>query len=95
MRLVAKHAQVGYQTPSQRPGCRNCAHVFETCVPYVAPRWMCDQHGIEVTSGGICPDHKLQRLQDESQLAFLARQRDLLESLSADLHRPQVGEIHP
>ena len=56
---------------------------------------MCDQHGIEVTSGGICPDHKLQRLQDESQLAFLARQRDLLESLSADLHRPQVGEIHP
>jgi len=81
MRLVAKHAQVGYQVPGERPGCRNCAHIAETCVPYVAPRWVCDLHGFEVTSGGICPSHKLQRQANESQLAFLVRQRDLLESL--------------
>ena len=99
MRLVAKHAQVGYQTPSQRPGCRNCAYCdeyrSESGVYYSTPSYRCSKHDLEVTSGGICPDHRLQRRQDESQLAFLARQRDLLESLSADLHCPQVGEIRP
>lgn len=96
MRLVAKHAHVGYQTPGDRPGCRNCAH-FEQVrhdSPLIAPRQACLKHYLEVTSGGICNDHKLQRRHDESQLAFLARQRDLLELHALDLQRlPQHGEV--
>lgn len=57
MRLVAMHAAVGYQTPGQRSGCRSCKHIAEICVPYCAPRWQCDLHHLEVTSGGICPDY--------------------------------------
>ncbi|MDA8445293.1 hypothetical protein [Paracidovorax valerianellae] len=104
MRLVAKHAQVGYQTPGDRPGCRNCAH-FEVTrhdSPVIAPRTACTLHDLEVTSGGICNSHKLQRKANESQLAFLARQRDLLVSLSDDAvtataeakrrFAPQAGE---
>lgn len=84
MRLVAKHAQVGYQTPGDRPGCRNCAHInrIET-----TGFTLCLEHGFEVTSGGICNSHKLQRKAGEAQLAFLARQRDLLEH--------QVQELKP
>lgn len=84
MRLVAKHAQVGYQTPGTRPGCRNCAH-FEQVrhdSPVIAPRQACLKHEFEVTSGGICDDHKLHRRHDDSQLSFVARQRDLLEQFS-------------
>lgn len=100
MRLVAKHAEVGYQTPGERPGCRNCAH-FEVTrhdSPVIAPRTACTRHSLEVTSGGICRDHKLQRRQDEGQLAFLARQRDLLEQQTVELadnrRIPSVGEMH-
>lgn len=81
MRLVAKHAQVGYQTPGERPGCRNCAH-FEQVrhdSPLIAPRQACTKHDIEVTSGGICPSHKMQRMAREAEIAFLQRQRSLLE----------------
>jgi len=87
MRLVAKHAQVGYQTPGDRPGCRNCAH-FEVTrhdSPVIAPRTACTLHDLEVTSGGICSSHKLQRKAGEAELAFLARQRNLLEHQAADL----------
>jgi len=85
MRLVAKHAQVGYQTPGDRPGCRNCAH-FEVTrhdSPVIAPRTACTLHDLEVTSGGICSSHKLQRKAGEAELAFLARQRNLLEHQAA------------
>ncbi|GKS89097.1 hypothetical protein [Acidovorax sp. SUPP2539] len=80
MRLVAKHAQVGYQTPGDRPGCRNCAHfeVVRHDSPVIAPRTACTLHDLEVTSGGICPDHKPMVVANQAQLAFLARQRDLL-----------------
>lgn len=93
MRLVAKHAQVGYQTPGERPGCRNCAH-FEVTrhdSPVIAPRTACTLHDLEVTSGGICNSHKLQRKAGESQLAFLARQRDLLEVQAVELGGAQLG----
>lgn len=104
MRLVAKHAQVGYQTPGDRPGCRNCAH-FEQVrhdSPIIAPRQACTKHGLEVTSGGICHDHQLQRRPGEAELIFLARQRDLLENQAQDLRPrlvdsrvfPQVGEMY-
>ncbi|ABM32964.1 hypothetical protein QRO08_09900 [Paracidovorax citrulli] len=104
MRLVAKHHQVGYQTPGERPGCRNCAH-FEVTrhdSPIIAPRTACTLHQLEVTSGGICNSHKLQRKPGEAQLAFLARQRDLLESQAQDLEPrlvddrvfPAVGEMY-
>lgn len=104
MRLVSRHAQVGYQTPGDRPGCRNCAH-FEQVrhdSPVIAPRQACTKHDLEVTSGGICHDHKLQRRADEGQLVFLARQRDLLETQQQDTRPrlvdtrvfPQVGEIY-
>lgn len=95
MRLVAKHAQVGYQTPGQRPGCRNCKH-FEQVrhdSPLMTPRQACLKHDLEVTSGGICKDHHVKRQADESQLSFLSRQRDLLQNLVVDLYKfPQAGE---
>jgi hypothetical protein len=104
MRLVAKHAQVGYQTPGERPGCRNCAHfeVVRHDSPVIAPRTACTLHDLEVTSGGICNSHKLQRKPGEAQLAFLARQRDLLENQAQELQPrlvdarvfPKVGELY-
>ncbi len=92
MRLVAKHAQVGYQTPGDRPGCRNCAHFDQLQRQSVAGfAQICSKHAIEVTSGGICNSHKLQRKPGEAQLAFLARQRDLLEDRSAELEGVSLG----
>lgn len=103
MRLVAKHAQVGYQTPGERPGCRNCAH-FDHLQRQSSSgtAQICSLHELEVTSGGICNSHKLQRKAGEAQLAFLARQRDLLEHQAQELQPrlvdarvfPQVGEMH-
>lgn len=54
MRLVKKHAEVGYQTPGQRPGCRNCRYTPAACNKRTDALY-CSHHGIEVTSGGICP----------------------------------------
>lgn len=59
MRLIAKHQEVGYITPQQRPSCRNCGHCGAGeenglgQVFYIA----CRKHGIEVRAGGICNDH--------------------------------------
>lgn len=92
MRLVAKHAQVGYQTPGDRPGCRNCAH-FEVTrhdSPVIAPRTACWLHDLEVTSGGICQSHELALKPGEAQLSFLARQRDLLVSDDAVAATPEA-----
>ncbi|MBH1740244.1 hypothetical protein [Stenotrophomonas maltophilia] len=61
MRLVAKHRQVGYQVPSQRDGCRNCVRLTvlgEENGLGIAMRQGCAKHGIEITSGGICPDFR-------------------------------------
>lgn len=87
MRLVAKHTQVGYQTPGQRPGCRNCAH-FEVTrhdSPVIAPRTACTLHDLEVTSGGICADHKAAHQTDQAAAAFRARQLHFFA--------PHVGEF--
>lgn len=92
MRLVAKHAQVGYQTPGDRPGCRNCAH-FEQVrhdSPIIAPRQACLKHGFEVTSGAICNDHKLRRLPGEHAVAYGWRQFQLN---LAEKSAPQHGEV--
>lgn len=104
MRLVAKHSQVGYQTPGDRPGCRNCSHfdIVRHDSPVIAPRTACTLHDLEVTSGGICNSHKLQRKPGEAQLEFLARQRDLLEHQAQELQPrlvdarvfPKVGELY-
>ncbi|AVS62573.1 hypothetical protein C8241_13505 [Paracidovorax avenae] len=96
MRLVAKHHQVGYQTPGERPGCRNCAH-FEVTrhdSPIIAPRTACTLHHLEVTSGGICHDHKLQRTPSEAEAAYRARQLELVCARSDELLSfvPQAGE---
>lgn len=95
MRLVAKHAHVGYQTPGDRPGCRNCAY-FEVTrhdSPVIAPRTACRLHDLEVTSGGICNSHKVKRRPVEAELAFLARQRDLLEPHTREVYQvPQRRE---
>jgi len=93
MRLVQKHAQVGYQTPGQRPGCRNCQWFEEVRhdSPVIGPRQACLKHSLEVTSGGICNDHRLKRRADESQLAFQRRQLDLLAHLVAE-QSPQLRE---
>jgi hypothetical protein len=96
MRLVAKHAQVGYQTPGERPGCRNCAH-FEQVrhdSPIIAPRQACTKHDIEVTSGGICHDHKLQRQVGQAEVDYRARQLELSCSRLDELQSfiPQDGE---
>lgn len=94
MRLVAKHHQVGYQTPGERPGCRNCAHCTQPALAYVAPRSYCGKHGLEVTSGGICHDHKLQRTPSEAETAYRARQLELVCARSDELLSfvPQAGE---
>lgn len=85
MRLVAKHAQVGYQTPGQRPGCRNCTH----CDLYRpdgvrcsdAPSYRCVEHDLEVTSGGICPDH-----------VWLGYRNGPPDDRTLPLEFPQLGE---
>jgi len=99
MRLVKKHAEVRYQTPAQRPGCRNCRHCDDfrpdNGAVYVAPTYRCLKHFIEITSGGFCPDHSPYRRHDESGLAFQRRQLDLLASLGAEIDAgksPQVSE---
>ena len=93
MRLVAKHAQVGYQTPGDRPGCRNCAHfeVVRHDSPVIAPSTACTLHDLEVTSGGICPDHRLQRRKGEAELDFYSRQLQLLELRAV----PSIRERRP
>ena len=100
MRLVQKHAEVGYQTPGQRPGCRNCAHAEdyrpESGVCYNAPRLTCTKHALEITSGGICHDHQLQRQVSEAEQAYRDRQLTLnctrLDELLS--FAPQHGECH-
>lgn len=89
MRLVAKHAQVGYLVPGDRPGCRNCQHFDQVKhdSPIIGPRQACARHDIEVTSGGICNDYRPKRQAGESQLAYLAKQRDQLELQLADQAR--------
>ncbi len=95
MRKVAKHDQVGYQSPADRPGCRNCKHFAITRhdSPVIPNRSGCLKHGLEVTSGGICNDHSLQRKPGQSELDFLSRQRDLLQAqLDKPAPAPQVRE---
>lgn len=97
MRLVAKHAQVGYQTPGDRPGCRNCAH-FEQVrhdSPIIAPRQACLKHGFEVTSGGICLDHHLRRQVGEFEQAYRARRVEMVGAWLDELESfiPQHGEV--
>lgn len=95
MRLVAKHAQVGYQTPGDRPGCRNCSQFVqgrrESSIATSAVT-LCLKHGLEITSGGICPDHTFQRHAGESELAFLARQCDLLDAFDRVEY---IGQVVP
>lgn len=93
MRLVAKHSEVGYQTPGERPGCRNCTHfeVVRHDSPVIAPRTACTKHGLEVTSGGICNDHRLQRKPSEHVVAHGWRQFQL--DLAKRFPAPQHGEM--
>lgn len=93
MRLVSKHSQVGYQTPGDRPGCRNCKHFDQVRhdSPVMAPRQACLKHELEVTSGGICNDYKPD---GKTRLDGRPVQRDLLENIVVDLLRvPQGGEM--
>jgi hypothetical protein len=58
MRLVAKHAQVGYLKPGQRPGCRNCKHMIDW-IPEAGGGYsfggkLCQKHYIECSPGAIC-----------------------------------------
>lgn len=76
MRLVQKHNHVGYLMPGERPGCRNCMHCdFRKGVAY-----RCEEHGLEVTAGGICPDF--------AQLGY----RSSSDTRTLPLEFPQVGE---
>lgn len=64
MRLIAKHAQVGYLSPNDRPGCRNCKHLGDAQPENgldLPARPYCDKHSIEVTAGAICRSHELPR----------------------------------
>lgn len=58
MRLITKHALVGYVTPQGRPCCRNCTFMTgeENGLNQVV-YWSCRKHGFEVRTGGICRDH--------------------------------------
>lgn len=83
MRLVKKHAEVGYQTPGQRPGCRNCIFFEqgnrEGCS--LTNVTLCLKHGLEVTSGGLCPDFR------ETDW------RGLVDDRTLPLEFHQVGEL--
>ena len=100
MRLVQKHADVGYQTPGQRPGCRNCAHAEEyrpeSGICYNAPRLTCTKHVLEITSGGICRDHQMYRKVSEAERAYRDRQLFLYSTSLDELlsPAPQNGEFH-
>jgi len=60
MRRVAKHHQVGYLIPNERPGCRNCQSFEQGRREGVALTLItiCLDHGFEVSPGGICPAFK-------------------------------------
>lgn len=63
MKLVRKHAEVGYITPQLRPGCGNCRHIQfgdENGLGVVLYK-SCRKHGFEVRAGGVCGDHKPER----------------------------------
>lgn len=82
MRLVAKHAQVGYLTPSERPGCRNCKFYeqgFRESPIAATPSTYCRKHSIECTSGAICQDHTLSRQPGQDELEFQLRQMDIFK----------------
>lgn len=95
MRLVSKHAQVGYQTPGDRPGCRNCQHFDQVRhdSPIIAPRQACTLHNIEVTSGGLCPSHQLRRQPGEHVVAYGWRQHTLKLADHVRAPAPQLGEL--
>lgn len=84
MRLVAKHTQVGYLVPGDRPGCRNCKHFDQVKhdSPVIGPRQACTKHDIEVTSGGICNDYK-----PNGSVRLDGR------PVQAERTAPQVGEL--
>lgn len=104
MRLVAKHAQVGYLTPGQRPGCRNCrfseTYRPESGVCYSSPRMQCTKHDLEVSSGGICNSHasptqgvnyrSLLNARDMLERQFREKQLDLVDQAKF----PKVGKSH-
>lgn len=89
MRLVAKHAQAGYLTPGQRPGCRNCqwseTYRPESGVCYSSPRLQCTKHDVEVSSGAICD-------------SFASPSRGSLNLVAAEVvHQvelPKMGKSH-
>ncbi|WP_137896886.1 hypothetical protein [Ramlibacter sp. 2FC] len=95
MRLVAKHAQVGYLTPGQRPGCRNCRFVEtyrpESGVCYSSPRLTCTKHDIEVTSGGICNSHASPT--QGVNYRSLLNARDMLERQLAEKQLTVVHQV--
>jgi hypothetical protein len=58
---VAKHHAIGYLVPCERDGCRNCASFQsghrESSIATTRLQ-LCTRHGVEVTPGGICDDHR-------------------------------------
>lgn len=61
MRLVARHAEIGYLSPKDRPGCRNCNYLTDATPENgigLPPRPYCSRHSVEVTSGAICNNWK-------------------------------------
>ncbi len=57
MRLVARHAEIGYLSPKDRTGCRNCRYLTDAQPENgigLPPRPYCSRYSVEVTSGGIC-----------------------------------------
>lgn len=53
-----KRAQ-GYLAPSQRDGCRSCAHRSETAIQLeFGASYECQLGGFLVSPGGICPRHQ-------------------------------------
>lgn len=94
MRLTTMHSRVGYLSPKDQPGCRNCTHLTDATPENgidLPPRPYCSKHSIEVTSGAICRDHKLQPSPSRGifDLSFQARQLDLLRQVERDL--PKSG----
>lgn len=94
MRLVAKHATIGYILPSDRPGCRNCRFLTDATPENginLVPRPYCAKHGVEVTAGAICNTYQVNTSPTQG-MAAMTRQLDLLRQVADPIPNMEIAQ---
>lgn len=56
--ITSAKAAMNYQTASQRPSCRNCAHSEELGHSAEGGGWRCKKGGFYTTVQAICSQHQ-------------------------------------